>query len=206
MHIETERKFLVKDSSFKQLAVKAYRIKQGYIAHDGGNTVRVRIRDNQGFLTIKGPSMNGISRFEWEREIPLQEAEELFLLCRGGSIDKTRYIVPEGSVSPETFAALGDKREGPAGDKFSQGEDAGNGGRDEAKRRVSGGIAPAEKYFEVDEFYGENEGLVMAEIELDSPDEPFEKPSWLGDEVTGDRRYYNSHLLCNPYRLWRGDK
>lgn len=158
MHIETERKFLVKDSSFKQLAVKAYRIKQGYIAHDGGNTVRVRIRDNQGFLTIKGPSMNGISRFEWEREIPLQEAEELFLLCRGGAIDKTRYIVPSG------------------------------------------------KYFEVDEFYGENEGLVMAEIELDSPDEPFERPEWLGEEVTGDKRYYNSYLLRNPYRLWCGDK
>ena len=158
MHIETERKFLVKDSSFKQLAVKAYRIKQGYIAHDGGNTVRVRIRDNQGFLTIKGPSMNGISRFEWEREIPLQEAEELFLLCRGGAIDKTRYIVPSG------------------------------------------------KYFEVDEFYGENEGLVMAEIELESPEEPFERPEWLGEEVTGDKRYYNSYLLRNPYRLWCGDK
>ena len=96
MHIETERKFLVKDFSFKQLAVKTYRIKQGYIAHDGGNTVRVRIRDTQGFLTIKGPSLDGISRFEWEREIPLQEAEEFFLLCRGGAIDKTRYIVPAG--------------------------------------------------------------------------------------------------------------
>jgi CYTH domain-containing protein len=156
MHIETERKFLVKDSSFKQLAVKAYRIKQGYIAHDGGNTVRVRIRDAQGFLTIKGPSMNGISRFEWEREIPLQEAEELFLLCRGGAIDKTRYLVPAG----------------------------------------------AGKYFEVDEFYGDNEGLVMAEIELDSPDQPFERPAWLGEEVTGDPRYYNSYLLHHPYKHW----
>ncbi len=155
MHIETERKFLVKDSSFKQLAVKTYRIKQGYIAHDGGNTVRVRIRDTQGFLTIKGPSLDGISRFEWEREIPLQEAEEFFLLCRGGAIDKTRYIVPAGG-----------------------------------------------KYFEVDEFYGDNEGLVMAEIELESPEEPFERPSWLGEEVTGDKRYYNSHLLLNPYRNW----
>ena len=75
-------------------------------------------------------------------------------------------------------------------------------GRDEAKRRVSGGTSPAGKFFEVDEFYGENEGLVMAEIELDSPDEPFEKPSWLGDEVTGDRRYYNSHLLVHPFKDW----
>jgi len=156
MHIETERKFLVKDSSFKQLAVKAYRIKQGYIAHDGGNTVRVRIRDAQGFLTIKGPSMNGISRFEWEREIPLQEAEELFLLCRGGAIDKTRYLVPCSSG----------------------------------------------RYFEVDEFYGDNEGLVMAEIELERPDEPFDRPAWLGEEVTGDKRYYNSYLLLRPYKSW----
>lgn len=160
MHIETERKFLVKDLGFKDLAVKAYEIKQGYIAHDGGNTVRVRIRDKQGFLTIKGPSVDGISRHEWEREISLEDAQELFLLCRGGSIEKTRYIVPEG-------------------------------------------IPPSGKFFEVDVFYGENEGLVMAEIELERPDEPFERPAWLGREVTGDRRFYNSHLLRNPFKLWR---
>ncbi|MBO5595209.1 MAG: CYTH domain-containing protein [Bacteroidales bacterium] len=156
MHIETERKFLVKDLSFKDLAIRSYEIRQGYVAHDGGNTVRVRIRDKQGFLTIKGPSLNGISRYEWEREIPLEDARELFLLCRGGSIEKTRYIVPDG-----------------------------------------------EKFFEVDVFYGENEGLVMAEIELERPDEPFERPDWLGREVTGDRRFYNSHLLRNPFKLWR---
>ena len=155
MHIETERKFLVRDDSYKLLAVKAYRIKQGYIAHDGGNTVRVRIRDGRGFLTIKGPSLDGISRYEWECEIPPQEAEELFFLCRVGAIDKTRFLVP-----------------------------------------ASG------KYFEVDEFYGDNEGLVMAELELDSPDEPFERPAWLGEEVTGDRRYYNSHLLKHPFKAW----
>lgn len=160
MHIETERKFLVKDLSFKDLAVASYEIKQGYIAHDGGNTVRVRIRDKQGFLTIKGPSVDGISRHEWEREIPLEDARELFLLCRGGSIEKTRYIVSEG-------------------------------------------IPPSGRFFEVDVFYGDNEGLVMAEIELASPDEAFERPAWLGREVTGDRRFYNSHLLKNPYRLWR---
>ncbi len=156
MHIETERKFLVKDLSFKDLAIRSYEIRQGYVAHDGGNTVRVRIRDKQGFLTIKGPSLNGISRYEWEREIPLEDARELFLLCRDGSIEKTRYIVPDG-----------------------------------------------EKFFEVDVFYGENEGLVMAEIELERPDEPFERPDWLGREVTGDRRFYNSHLLRNPFKLWR---
>ena len=160
MPIETERKFLVKDHRFKELAVKSFRIKQGYIAHDGGNTVRVRIRDHQGFLTIKGPSLDGISRYEWEREIPLADAEELLLLCHGGAIDKTRYLVPEGDASSAT------------------------------------------RFFEVDVFYGDNEGLVMAEIELEHPDQPFHRPEWLGQEVTGDRRYYNSYLLRNPYKNW----
>lgn len=158
MNIETERKFLVRGDSFKSEAVRTLRIKQGYIAHDAGRTVRVRIADDKGFLTIKGPSMNGgISRFEWEREIPLQDAEELMLLCKDGKIDKTRFIIP---------AANGRK-------------------------------------FEVDEFYGDNEGLVMAEIELGSEDEAFVRPSWLGDEVTGDKRYYNSHLLTYPFKDWK---
>ena len=95
-NVETERKFLVRDDSYKSQAVKSFRIKQGYISHDGGNTVRVRIRDNQGFLTIKGPSYDGISRFEWEKEIPLEDAEALCTLCHGGFIDKTRFIVPAG--------------------------------------------------------------------------------------------------------------
>lgn len=155
MAVETERKFLVRDSSFLQQAVKSYRISQGYIAHDGGNTVRVRIRDAQGFLTIKGPSLDGISRFEWEREIPLADALDLLPLCHGGTVDKTRYLVPAG-----------------------------------------------EKYFEVDVFAGDNEGLVMAEIELDSPDQPFDRPHWLGQEVTGNPRYYNSYLLHHPYNNW----
>jgi len=166
MNIETERKFLVKDASFKEQAVKAYHIRQGYIAHDSGNTVRIRIRDNQGFLTIKGPSLDGMSRKEWEKEIPLQDARELFLLCKPGTIDKVRYIVPaqkEGAPSEE---------------------------------------APC-RYFEVDEFRGENEGLVMAEIELGSPDEPFTRPGWLGEEVTGDRRYYNAQLSRNPFKYWK---
>ena len=158
MNIETERKFLVRGDSFKSEAVRTLRIKQGYIAHDAGRTVRVRIADDKGFLTIKGPSMNGgISRLEWEREIPLQDAEDLMLLCKDGKIDKTRFIIP---------AANGRK-------------------------------------FEVDEFYGDNEGLVMAEIELGSEDEAFVRPSWLGDEVTGDKRYYNSHLLTYPFKDWK---
>ena len=196
MHIETERKFLVKDLSFKDLAVTSYEIKQGYIAHDGGNTVRVRIRDKQGFLTIKGPSVDGISRHEWEREIPLEDAQELFLLCRGGSIEKTRYIVPSGHIPSETLRFATSLPQPPAAGPFHS---FGHG-----RPKVSEGICPdREKYFEVDVFYGDNEGLVMAEIELDSPDEPFERPEWLGREVTGDRRFYNSHLLKNPFKSWR---
>lgn len=155
MQIETERKFLVKDDGYKAQAVRSYRIRQGYIAHDSGRTVRVRIRDDKGFLTIKGPSIILGSRPEWEKEISLQEAEELFLLCKPGSVDKTRWIVPAGK-----------------------------------------------RFFEIDEFFGENEGLVMAEIELGSPDEPFERPSWLGEEVTDDERYYNGYLARNPFKNW----
>ena len=155
MNIETERKFLVLNDDFQTQAVRSYRIRQGYLAHDSGRTVRVRIRDDKGFLTIKGPSIIPGSRPEWEKEISLQEAEDLFPLCKPGSVDKTRWIVPAG-----------------------------------------------ERYFEVDEFHGENEGLVMAEIELGSPDEPFASPSWLGEEVTDDKRYYNGYLAEHPYRSW----
>jgi len=155
MNIETERKFLVINDEYKAQAVKSYRIRQGYLAHDSGRTVRVRIRDDKGFITIKGPSIITGSRPEWEKEITLQEAEDLFPLCKPGSVDKTRWIVPAG-----------------------------------------------ERYFEVDEFHGENDGLVMAEIELGSPDEPFESPSWLGEEVTDDKRYYNGYLAEHPYKTW----
>ena len=156
--IEIERKFLVRDGSYRQLASKSYRIKQGYICSGHGHTVRVRRRDDQAFLTIKGPSVDGgLSRYEFEKEITLAEAEQLFVLCEPGIIDKTRYLV-----------------------------DAGDG-----------------HTFEVDEFYGDNDGLVMAEVELAAPDEPFSKPPFIGDEVTGDRRYYNSHLRIFPYKLWK---
>ena len=155
MEIETERKFLVLDDGYKAQAVESHRIRQGYIAHDMGRSVRVRILDDRGFLTIKGPFIGVGSRPEWEKEISLQEAEDLFLLCKPGSIDKTRWIVPAG-----------------------------------------------ERFFEVDEFHGENEGLVMAEIELKSQDEAFGRPSWLGEEVTGNPRYYNGYLARNPFKSW----
>ena len=155
MPLEIERKFLVK-GEFKPFAHKASRIVQGYISLSPGRTVRVRIRDDKGYLTIKGKaSESGISRFEWEKEIEMEEARQLLELCEGGVIDKTRYLIDfEGHT------------------------------------------------FEVDEFWGDNEGLVMAEIELSSEDEFFAKPEWLGEEVTGDRRYYNSMLMRNPYKNW----
>ena len=153
---EIERKFLVKDDSFKQMADSSSRIKQGYICSMRGRTVRIRIRDEKGYLTIKGPSDKaGMSRYEWEKEITLTEAEELMNLCEPGQIDKTRYLVPYG-----------------------------------------------QHVFEVDVFYGENEGLVMAEVELTAEDEAYERPPFLGEEVTGDVRYYNSFLMKQPFKHW----
>lgn len=154
--LEIERKFLVVNESYKELATSSTHIKQGYICSDRGRTVRVRIRGHQAFLTIKGPSFdNGLSRYEFEKEITLDEAEHLFRLCGSGVIDKTRYLVPVGN-----------------------------------------------HVFEVDEFYGDNEGLVVAEVELSSVDEVFERPTFIGIEVTGDRRYYNSMLTLQPYNTW----
>ncbi|MBR1464672.1 MAG: CYTH domain-containing protein [Prevotella sp.] len=156
--IEIERKFLVRGEGYRQQAESSSRIKQGYISSGRGSTVRVRIRGSRGYITIKGPSSNGgLSRYEFEKEITLDEAEHLMELCEPGIIDKTRYLVRVGS-----------------------------------------------HLFEVDEFYGDNAGLVMAEVELKSEDEPFENPDFLGDEVTGDRRYHNSHLRLMPFILWRG--
>ena len=158
MALEIERKFLVK-GEFKKYAFSSSRITQGYICADSGRTVRVRIRDDKGYLTIKGPSdQAGLGRFEWEKEITLEDAKELMTLARTGFIDKTRFLI-----------------------------------------RNADGVHT----WEVDEFYGDNEGLIMAEVELRSEDDSFEKPEWLGEEVTGDRRYYNSHLTVNPYKNWR---
>lgn len=155
MQIETERKFLVTGDGYKAEAMEKHRIRQGYIAHDEGRSVRVRIRDGKGILTVKGPFIGLGARPEWEKELTMQEAEDLFRLCKPGSVDKTRWIVPAG-----------------------------------------------ERFFEVDEFHGENEGLVMAEIELADADESFPKPSWLGEEVTGDKRYYNGYLARKPFKTW----
>ena len=153
---EIERKFLVKDLSFKEVAYSSSRIAQGYICSSRGRTVRIRIRDEKGYLTIKGPAgENGLSRYEWEKELPLDEAQELMKLCEPGMIDKTRYLVQSGK-----------------------------------------------HVFEVDEFYGDNEGLVVAEVELASEDEIFKKPDFIGEEVTGIAKYYNSFLMKFPYTKW----
>ena len=156
MALEIERKFLVTDDSYRAMAFHSDRIAQGYLCREGGNSARVRVRGDKGYITIKGPSLDGgLSRFEWEKEIPACEAWELIKLCHGGIIDKTRYLVRCGN-----------------------------------------------HIFEVDEFYGDNEGLVVAEVELSFTDEPFERPAFLGNEVTGDRRYYNSSLTRMPFKYW----
>lgn len=156
MSQEIERKFLVKSDAFKADAFKATRITQGYLCSVPERTVRVRVKGEKGFITIKGiGSDSGASRFEWEKEIPVDEVKQLLALCEKGVIDKTRFLVKAG---PHTF--------------------------------------------EVDEFYGDNEGLTMAEVELGSENEEFIRPDWLGEEVTGDVRYYNSMLMKNPYKSW----
>ena len=153
---EIERKFLV-EGEFKAQVTKETRITQGYLSSVPERTVRVRIKGEKGFITIKGiGSKSGASRFEWEKEIPVGEVKDLLELCEPGTIDKTRFIVPETS-----------------------------------------GLK-----FEVDEFYGNNQGLTVAEIELPSEDHPFEKPEWLGEEVTGQAKYYNSMLMKTPFKEW----
>ncbi|MDH6355962.1 adenylate cyclase [Dysgonomonas sp. PH5-45] len=164
MLLEIERKFLV-NGDFKSFAIHSTRIVQAYISSNPERTVRIRLTGNKAYITIKGePDESGISRFEWEKEIPTDEAEQLLQVCEPGFIDKVRYYVP--AVSNKMF----------------------------------------EKVFEVDEFHGENEGLIVAEIELNNSAEDFDKPEWLGQEVTGDKRYYNSQLLKHPYSAWEKEK
>jgi adenylate cyclase len=154
--IEIERKFLVNSDAFKSDALRKNHIAQGYLNSAPERTVRVRIKGDTGYLTIKGKSNEtGLSRFEWEKEIPLAEAKTLLLLCEKGIIEKKRYEVPVGK-----------------------------------------------HLFEIDEFFGENEGLLLAEVELQSESELFEKPHWLGDEVTQDQRYYNSYISNHPFTSW----
>ena len=153
---EIERKFLVK-GDYKKFVSKETKIVQGFLCTVPERTVRVRIKGDQGFLTIKGiGNQSGASRYEFEKEISVTDAKDLMKICEPGVIDKTRSIV----------------------------------------------VAENDLVFEVDEFYGENEGLTVAEIELPTEETTFEKPEWLGKEVTGDVRFYNSMLMKTPYKTW----
>ncbi|MGM9737457.1 MAG: CYTH domain-containing protein [Candidatus Cryptobacteroides sp.] len=153
---EIEKKFLVA-GEFKESAKKATRITQGYLSSVPERTVRVRVKGEKGYITVKGiGNDSGASRFEWEKEIPVEDVRDLLKICEPGVIDKTRYLVDcDGHT------------------------------------------------FEVDEFYGDNEGLVVAEVELADENEAFTRPAWLGEEVTGDKKYYNSMLMKNPYKNWK---
>lgn len=153
---EIERKFLVTAETYKSCAIQQYRIAQGYLSVDPERSVRIRLKANQGILTVKGGSSDdGTTRFEWEKEIPITDANALLELCLKPIIEKTRYEVSVGN-----------------------------------------------HLFEVDEFYGDNVGLVVAEVELSSAEEQFDKPEWLGAEVTGEARYYNAKLSQHPFKNW----
>lgn len=153
---EIERKFLVKNNDFKEESFNQTKIVQGFLSTVPERTVRIRIKGDQGFVTVKGiGNESGASRFEWEKEISVQDAIDLLKISEPGVIDKIRFNVKSGNHT-----------------------------------------------FEVDEFYGENKGLIIAEVELDAEDEEFIKPKWLGEEVTGQVKYYNSMLMKNPYKDW----
>jgi adenylate cyclase len=154
---EIERKFLVESTDFIKESIVNNRIVQGYLNSNPDRTVRVRIKGNKGFLTIKGKgNESGTTRFEWEKEIPVTEANQLLALCEEGVIDKIRYEIPFGK-----------------------------------------------HLYEVDVFEGDNTGLIIAEIELNDENESFEKPNWLGAEITGDERYYNAFLSNSSYKNWQ---
>lgn len=154
---EIERKFLVTSTEFLSESIRSNRIVQGYLNSNPERTVRIRIKGTQGFITIKGKgNESGTTRFEWEKEIEVTEAEQLLLLCEDGVIDKVRYEIPFGK-----------------------------------------------HLYELDVFEGDNKGLIIAEIELENENESFEKPNWLGEEVTGNDRYYNASLSISSYKNWQ---
>ena len=154
--LEIERKFLVKNKNFKKEAYQSFHIKQGYLNSHPERTTRIRIKENKSFMTVKGKSSeSGLSRFEWEKEIDLKDAEALLQLCEPGKIEKTRFLVKSGN-----------------------------------------------HIFEVDEFYGENEGLIVAEVEMNSESDQVLLPDWLANEVTGEQKYYNSALTQKPFKTW----
>ncbi len=154
--IEIERKFLVKNETYKSESIKKQLITQGYLSSDPKRSVRIRICEQNAYITIKGQtSESGTSRYEWEKEINIEDAKQLMLLCLEGVVTKIRHLIPFKNHT-----------------------------------------------FEVDEFLKDNSGLVIAEIELSNENEDFERPRWLGKEVTGIKKYYNSQLSQNAYVNW----
>lgn len=154
--IEIERKFLVTSTDFIKKSHIHFEIFQGYLNSHPERTVRVRVKGDKGYLTIKGKgNESGLSRLEWEQEIPVDDAKSLLQLCEKGVIEKTRYNIRKGI-----------------------------------------------HIFEVDVFHGENDGLIIAEIELSSEEEQFEKPFWIGEEVTNVEKYYNAYISQKPYKEW----
>jgi adenylate cyclase len=153
---EIERKFLVKNDDFKKESFSKTEIVQGFLSTVPERTVRIRIKGEKGFITVKGiGNKSGTSRYEWEKEISVKDAIDLLKISEPGVINKTRYNVIYGRHT-----------------------------------------------FEVDEFYDDNDGLIVAEIELSSEEESFQKPSWLGKEVTGQVKYYNAMLMKKPFKVW----
>jgi len=156
MSIEIERKFLAVNSDYKKLSYDQKYIKQGFLNSNKNRVVRVRISEDQAFLTIKGvSSKDGTSRFEWEKEISVEEAQDLMKLCEEGIIEKKRYYHKFGN-----------------------------------------------HLFEIDEFLGNNSNLVVVEVEVRHKGEEFQTPSYLGIEVTGDKKYYNAYLSKHPFKNW----
>jgi len=154
MALEIERKFKVANDSWRDSVTRSTSLRQGYVSTNPEATVRVRLENGVGTLTIKSKT-KGISRNEFEYDIPSSEATQLLRLCEGPLIEKARHRVTIGQHT-----------------------------------------------WEIDEFIGDNQGLIIAEIELSSEDESFEKPAWLGKEVSDDARYYNSSLVAHPYNQW----
>lgn len=154
--IEIERKYKVKNTLFLKDSEISYKIIQGYLNSDENRTVRIRIKDTKGYITVKGKSnSSGVSRFEWEKEISFDEATELLKLCEDFIIEKNRHLI-----------------------KYKN------------------------KIFEVDIFEGKNQGLIIAEVELENECDAIDLPEWIDVEVTGDERYYNSYLSNHPFKTW----
>lgn len=172
---EIERKFLIKSDAYRQLATGTY-YRQGYIPTVNGMTVRIRIAGERAFTTFKDHAV-GLTRHEFEYEIPVADAQQMLtLMCEQPQIEKHRYVIPIENCTDATghpcTATLPD------------------------------GTAVEGLHWEVDEFHGDNEGLIVAELEVPSEEVHFTLPAWIGQEVTGDHRYYNSQLCKVPYKKW----